>query len=202
MILACENIEQEMHRRCHCLTASAMVLMGASQAAAGGAAIAANIALVGTVMSTVGTIQQGKAAAGQARFQSQVANNNAIVAQQQADRAVQQAKVDEDDFRRQQSRLLASRRAVLGNSGVEAAAGSPLLVSEDFAGESELNALRIRNQGAVNVNRLEQNVLNQQAQSGLFANQAQTAGRNAFFRAGSTLLSGAGTISNIARGRA
>jgi hypothetical protein len=194
MLLTKENVEHEIYKRSFCFGAVGVGLTT-------GAAVSANIALAGAVMSTVGTISQGQAAAGQARFQSQVANNNAIVAQQQADRAVQEAKINEDDFRRQQSRLLASRRATQGGAGVDQAAGSPLLVSSDFAGESELNALRIRNQGAVNINRLEQNVLNQQGQAGLFANQARTAGRNALFRGGSTLLSGAGTIANIARGK-
>lgn len=158
------------------------------------------VAAAGAAISAAGAISAGKAQAAQANFQSQVANNNAIVAQQQADRATQQASIDEDDFRRRQSDLQARRRASGGGAGVEFASGSPLLVSQDFAAETELNALRVRNQGAVNVNRLQQNVSNQQAQAGLFANQAQTAKSNSFFRAGSTLLKGAGSIANIRRG--
>ena len=73
----------------------------------------------------------------------------------------------------------------MGASGVDPATGSPLLVSEDIAGEVELQAQRIRAGGEVRATRLEQ-----QAQlSRLQGRQAQTGG---FLRAGSLLLSGAG----------
>ena len=86
-------------------------------------------------------------------FQAGVANNNAIIAQQQADRARKQARIDASDYTRQQSDLMSSRRALLGGTGAEAGKGSPLAVSTDFAGESQLNALRIMNQGNVSANR-------------------------------------------------
>ena len=100
--------------------------------------VAANLAAVGLVVSTIGIIQQGKQAAGQAKFQAGVASNNAIVAQQQADRAAQQGRIDEGDFRRQQSDLFATRRSLFGGTNVDDTKGSPLAVSRDFAGESEL----------------------------------------------------------------
>ena len=151
------------------------------------------MAAVGTIISTVGMIQQGQAQASQANFQAGVARNNAIIAQQQATRAQQQAAVDEQDFRSQQGDLMASRRALMGGGGVEAGAGSPLAVSSDFAGESELNALRIRNMGEVEANRLQQEVMNQQAQAGLFGMQGRQAVTGSYYRAGGTLMSGMGS---------
>ena len=60
-----------------------------------------------------------------------------------------------------------------------------MLVSEDFAGEVELQALRIRSGGEVRATRLEQ-----QAQLTRFkGRQARTAG---FIRGGALLVSGAG----------
>lgn len=141
--------------------------------------IATAAALVGTAVSAVGAVQQGRATQASLDYQ-------AAVDRQRAERERQEAAVAEEDFRRQQSALMAKRRANLGVSGVEATTGSPLLVSEDFAGEIELQALRIRNQGEVGATRLEQQATLNRAQG----RAARTAG---YTRAGSLLLSGAGT---------
>ena len=144
----------------------------------GGKSAGAIFAIAGTALSAFSAIQQGRAAAQQSAFQ-------AGVLRQQAERERLQAASDEEDFRRRQSRLLSSRRARLGASGVDPAAGSPLLVGEDFAGEVELQALRIKTGGEVRATRLEQ-------QAGLERFRGRSARRAGFIRGGSLLLSGAG----------
>lgn len=134
--------------------------------------------LAGTALSAFGAIQQGQAASEQGDLQ-------ADILEQEATRDRQQASADEADFRARQSRVLAERRAGLGASGVEQAAGSPLLVSEDFAGEVELAALRIRTGGEVTATRAEQ-------QATLQRFQGRAARRAGFVRGGALLLSGAG----------
>ena len=168
--------------------------VGTSFAVAAGTATAANLALVGTLVTIAGTVMSGKQAANQAKFQAGVANNNAIVAQQQADRAAQQGRIDEEDFTRQQSDLFASRRSLFGKTNVEATSGAPLAVSRDFAGDSALSALRLRNQGEVNVNALQNSVRQQQGQAGLFARKGRNAVTNSAFRAGGTLFNNASRI--------
>lgn len=135
---------------------------------------------IGTVASVVGAVTQGQAGKSDARSQ-------AIVLQQQADRDREKAAADEEDFRRNQSRVLAARRAAMGASGVEQGAGSPLLVSEDFARETELNALRIRSGGELRATRAEQ-------QAQLQRRKGKAAGRAGFIRGGALLLSGAGKV--------
>ncbi len=133
----------------------------------------------GTALSAVGAIQSGQALSDRQDFQAQVA-------EQQADSERVASRQEEEDFRRQQSFLMARRRAMLGASGVQVTSGSPLLVSQDFARETELNALRIRSGGNIRATRLEQ-------QADLFrssGSSARTAGR---IRAGSSLLTGFGT---------
>lgn len=136
--------------------------------------------VAGIAISAVGAVQQGFQAKAQSEFQAKVAR-------QQAQNQRQQAAAAEGDFRRRQDRLMARRRAIMGGSGVESGTGSPLLVSEDFAGEAELGARRIRAGGETRGTRLD-------TEASLF----QTAGRNAvtsgFFRAGSSLLKGAGQV--------
>ena len=147
--------------------------------------------IASTAFSVVGAIQQGRAASAQASLQ-------AGILEQQATRDRQQAAADEADFRSRQSRVLAERRAGLGASGVDPAAGSPLLVSEDFAGEVELAALRIRTGGEVRATRAEQ-------QATLQRFQGRAARRAGFVRGGALLLTGAGkafgTFSTPATGR-
>ena len=133
----------------------------------------------GAAISAVGAIQQGQAAQAQGNLQAQVL-------QQQATSERQRAAADEADFRNRQSRATAERRAGLGASGVDPSQGSPLLVSEDFAGEAELQALRIRTGGEVTATRAEQ-------QATLQRFQGRAAQRSGFIRGGSLLIGGIGT---------
>ena len=142
-------------------------------------AVLTAIQVIGVVTSVVGAISQGKAAQAQANLQSGIL-------QQQATRERQQAAADEDDFRRKQSRILAARRAVGGASGITPT-GSSLLVAEDFAGEVELNALRIREGGELRATRAEQKATLQRF-------KGRAASRAGFFRGGSLLLTGAGKV--------
>lgn len=142
-------------------------------------ALMAKIATIGSAaISAVGAIRQGQAAEAQSNLQ-------AGILRQQADRDRQEAAAKEEDFRRNQSRVLAARRAALGAAGIEPASGSPLLVSEDFAGEVELQALRVRSGGELRATRAEQQASLQRFKG----RQARTAG---FIRGGSLLVSGAG----------
>jgi hypothetical protein len=141
-------------------------------------AVATALLIGAAAFSAISAVQQGRAASKQAKFQAQVTD-------QQAARERQVAAGNEADFRRQQSRLQAQRRAALGASGVKATTGSPLLASGDFAAEVELAALRIREGGDIRATRLEQ-------EAALTRRAGSNAQRAGLFRAGSSLLSGAG----------
>lgn len=136
-------------------------------------------------VSAGGAVLQARAANARSKYQS-------TVQRQQADRERQIAAAQEEDFRRRQSRLMAARRAAGGASGLDTSTGSPLLASEDFAAETELQALRIRSGGETRATRLEQ----QAALTRAGGRNAQTAG---FIGAGSSLLSGAGRSARILR---
>ena len=198
MLLDIDDINELFEKKVDCFGAFTTTTVAAGVAApsifTGVTAVTANMALlsaVGTVMSVGGAIQQGNQQANQAAFQSQVATNNSIIAGQQRDRAIKTAASNEEDYRRQQSDLFGSRRSLMGDTNVVASLGAPLAVSSDFAGETDLNALRLRNEGSVNANRLQQTVLNQRSQAGLFGAQGRNAKANSFTRAGGELFSGA-----------
>lgn len=152
---------------------------------------------LGSVVSAAGAIQQGKAAQAQANYNAALQNQQAEIQRQQAQTATEQAAANEQAFRTQEERAMATRRAMLGGAGIETSTGSPLLTSQDFASEAELQALRIRNGGQVASTRLDQ-----QAQlTDLAAAGTRAAGANAasssYFRAGASLLSGIGSAANI-----
>ena len=143
-------------------------------------AISTGAQIAGTALSAIGALRSGAAASAQAKSQ-------AAVLAQQAAREREVAGTEEADFRRRQSYLMASRRALMGGTGVEPGDGSPLLVSEDLAGEIELQALRIRSAGETAATRLTQ-------QSGLERARGRAARSEGFFRAGSLLLQGGGRV--------
>jgi len=140
-------------------------------------AIATSTALlISAGIAAAGAVAQGVSANKQAKFQ-------AAVDEQKATRERQVSANEEEDFRRRQSRFLAQRRAELGGAGVEIGTGTPLLAFGDFAAETELQALRIRDGGDVKATRLEQ-------QAGLTRASGRAAQQQGFFRAGASLLSG------------
>jgi hypothetical protein len=134
--------------------------------------------IVGTAVSTVGAISQGIAEKKQAKKQS------AILSQQAQQERIA-AGASAEDFRRQQARIMAARRAAMGASGVVQTQGSPLLASEDFESEVEVQARRIRMGGDIRATRLEQ-------QAGMEMSRGRAAQTAGYLRGGSLLLSGAG----------
>ncbi len=136
------------------------------------------LTLAGTAVSAISSISQGRDASQQAEFQ-------AATQRQQATRERDVAAAEEDDFRRRQSRTLASKRATLGGAGIEGSTGTPLLATKDFVTEAELQALRIRSGGETTATRLEQQALLRSA-------AGRSTRRRGFTRAGASLLTGFG----------
>lgn len=134
------------------------------------------LTLIGAAVSAVGAIAAGQAKANAAEF-------NAEMAQQQAEREQQIAARDADDYRRRDSRLLATSRARRAGSGVTSQ-GSPLLVDESTAAEIELGVQDILAGGATRAYGYQQ-------QAALGRARARSARIGGFLGAGSTLLTGA-----------
>jgi len=159
---------------------------------AGGAALA--LAVAGTAVSVSGNIQQGKAAKAKADFQSQVAKNNAIVAQRNADDARQRGRIaaGERDLKTRQQ--IGRQRVSLAASGQEVDTGSGLEITSDSAALGKLDSLRI-------VNNSEREAAGLESQSANFAadaSVAQATGKNAVtasrVQAFGSLVSGASSV--------
>jgi len=135
------------------------------------------VAAVGTVVGAIGAISQGQAASAQAKASSRIAK-------QQAEYSRLIAARDEEDYRRRQAALMATRRALMGGSGVDPSSGTPLLVDSDISGEIEYNALKIRSGGEAEAIRYEN-------QARFLKQQAPQSSLAGWGRAGSLLLTGA-----------
>lgn len=152
------------------------------------------LAAIGTAVSVVGALRQGQAQQNQANYQAGLYEQQAAITDQQAQSERTAARQSEEDFRRENALLMGRRRAALGASGVDISTGSPLLTAEDFASEAELGALRIRAGGEATATRLQQQAGLQRSEAGLQRLSGANAVTSSYYRAGSSLLSGAGTI--------
>lgn len=134
-------------------------------------------------VSTAATISAGQTAAKQGKFQAEIAR-------QQAERQEQLTALEVAKVRRDVSRSLGAQRARFAASGIDPSAGSALLLTEEGAGEGELQARLTNAQG---LGRAAQ--FRQDAALSLFKGRA--AQQQSFFKAGTGLLEGAPTIRNF-----
>ena len=148
------------------------------------------ISAAATVASTVGSFVQDKAEQKQDKKQ---ADAQAVVSEQQAARERQVAGENEADFRKSQRRAAAAIRAAGGARGIDISVGSPLLTAEDFARETDVQALRIREGGEIRATRLDQ-------QADLLRGSVSSSNSRGLIKAGSSLLSGAVRTASILRG--
>lgn len=112
------------------------------------APLATAFSIGGAVLGAVGVYQGMQASAASAEYNAKVAERDIVVADQNRKAAMEQSRVDADDKRRENRRVMAAIRASYGASGVELA-GSPLDVLTDTATEQETDARRIEYEGKI-----------------------------------------------------
>src|SRR5476649_255 len=99
----------------------------------------------GAIISQAGQAQQAQAAAGEASYRAQVARNNQQVASWNAQRALQQGQVAEDQQRQKTAQAIASQRARSASQGADIGSGSDLDLVGDLARAGEFDADTIAN---------------------------------------------------------
>lgn len=154
------------------------------------------LAIAGTLISAAGAVQQGVAAREQAQYQSAVARNNQIIAQQKAEDARLRGAEAERRRRIETAQLIGRQRASAAAAGVVVDEGSALDLVADTAAIGEQDALTIRTNAEREALGFEAQRANFEAEeqlSTLRGRNAQTAG---FIQAGSTLLTGASRVSS------
>lgn len=151
------------------------------------------IAAVGVGMSAMGTYQQSKARAAQAQYQSQVAMNNSIIAQQNAADVRDRGTRDEEDHR---AKVAQSKGAAKGSM-----AANGFLI--DDPGSTNVDLLAdIAEAGEYDIQKIQDNTAREERRALIRAITllprlgftAKAGAENPAFSAGGTLLSGAGGV--------
>lgn len=158
-------------------------------------AVAAGISIASTVVagavSAYGAMQSSQAQSQAADYQAQVSRNNQIVANQNAQAAIQDGQAKEQQQRIQNAQKLGAIVANQGASGLDVNSGSNLLVQEDQAKVGEMDALTVRNNAQREAYGFLAQGTNYAAQAKLDQAQAGWASQSGLINAGSSIVGGA-----------
>lgn len=149
---------------------------------------------IGSGVSAVGQISAGNAKAQNAAYQSQVAANNAKVAQQDATLEIQAGEVASFNQGLKTRAKVGSEKAAQGAAGIDVNTGSAVDVRAGTEELGMLDALTLRSDASKRAYAKQVEASNDNAQSGLLtaeASQDETAGE---LGAAGTLLSGASSV--------
>ena len=156
--------------------------------------VAAAATVIGTGLSMAQQSQQASAQAGMANYQAQVARNNRMVAEWNAQRALQQGQVDEQNQRFKSAALLGSQRAALASQGGDVDSGSPLDIQADTARAGEYDAQTIGNNAALKAYGYRVQGANAGAEANLDDYKAASTMSALPYGIGSSLLGGAKSL--------
>lgn len=116
-----------------------MCVAAAALPTIGGISLGTIASVAGTAFSVIGQIQQGRAREANLRYQAQLQEYNAKVAENEATLARQAAQADADTIDRRRKIFLAQQEANFASRGVTIGEGSTLDVLGDAAAEFELD---------------------------------------------------------------
>lgn len=145
-----------------------------------------------TLMGAAGQIQQGQATAAAQRYNAQVQEMNATLADRRAKDALERGKVEEQRKRQQVAGLLGQQKAAMAANGVDLSFGSPLDTIKDSAIMGEMDALTIRTNFAREAYDYRVDAVNKRAGASMSRAAADNAITGSYLNAGGTILGGAG----------
>lgn len=141
------------------------------------------VAIAGTAMSAISSIGQGAAQAQAARYNADVASNQAMWSDYNAKVATQNAAENARQLREQRYRQIGTQRATMGASGV-ALTGSPLDVLTDSIANTEADAARLIYGGEAEATGLRNQAAGARAQASFASGQAGQATTAGYLGAG------------------
>lgn len=143
-----------------------------------------------TLIGGAGAIQQGQAQAASARYNAQVAEMNARMADRAAKDALERGKLEEQKQREKTAQILGQQRAGMAANGLDLTFGSPLDTLVDTATLGELDALTIRANTYREERDIRQQGANYRGQAGMYRAGASSALSGGYLNAAGTLLGG------------
>lgn len=143
-----------------------------------------------TVMGGAGMIQQGKATAASNRYNAQVSEMNAKIADKAAKDTLERGKIEEQKQRQKTAQIMGQQTAGMAASGLDLSFGSPLDLLVDTAVMGEMDALTIRSNAYREERDIRQQGANYRGQAGMQRASADSALSGGFLGGVGTLLGG------------
>lgn len=153
------------------------------------------LTILSTAVSAVGAYQQGQAQAAAYNSKAAADDQNAKIANRQAEVEAQRGAREEQQMRQHGAAAIGAQKSAFAANGLDIGAGSPLDVLSDTRYLNELDALTIRSNTANNVWQFQSegvNYLNSASANRSAASNASTAGTIGAF---GSLLNGATSYS-------
>ncbi len=158
------------------------------------APLAVPLMIGGIGLAAAGEIQAGRVAGAEAESQEAIANYNAAVQEREAQAIEQRTGIEQQRQAQEAARAMSRMQARIGVSGAVPTAGAPLRVQARQASEFELENLTIGYRGATEAARARSAAGIERIQAKVFGRKAKTVKRAGFMRAGTTLLTGFGSM--------
>lgn len=150
-----------------------------------------------TAVGAVASIQAGQAAQASAQYQNTIAQQNADIYNQKAERATEIGEYEVKRFDKAFNKTLDSVERAYAFSGVDVSRGTPLAVMEDYLTEAEIEKANLKYNADIQAGDYrEAAVLSRmEGQLALYTGRQRAIG--SYFQAGRTLLGGASDIMSI-----
>ena len=148
--------------------------------------------LGGTLIGAAGQIQEARATASANKFNAQVAEMNANLAERRSRDAIERGAQEEQRKRQEVAQIKGKQIAAMAANGVDLTFGSPLDTIVDTAVLGELDALTIRTNAYREAYEHRVDAVNKRADASMSRAAAKNAATAGYIGAAGTVLTGAG----------
>ena len=145
-----------------------------------------------TLLGAAGQVQSAQATSAANKYNAQVQDMNAKLAERRALDAIERGEAEERRKRMEVSKLKGAQKAAMAANGVDVSFGSPLDTLVDTATLGELDALTIRSITYREAYVYRVDAVNRRAGANLSRMEAANANTAGYLAAGGTVLTGAG----------
>jgi len=150
-----------------------------------------------TAVGAVASIQAGQAAQASAQYQNTIAQQNADIYNQKAERAKEIGEYNVKRFNKDFEKTFASVERAYAFSGVDVSRGTPLAVMEDYLTEAAIERQNIEYNASVEAGDYREAAVLSRMEGQLAMYTGRQRAIGSYFQAGRTLLGGASDIYSI-----
>lgn len=148
-----------------------------------------DLGTIGLVLSVASTAMASKGARDQGKYQQQIANNNAVAAEYQAEGAIEKGNLEAKQARLRAGQEKGSARTALAANGLDVDFGTAVDLQGDILAAGEQDAQQLKHNAALDAWGFRNQASNSRANGTL----ARTSGNN---QAASSLLTGASSVAS------